>query len=105
MSWITVGHCALRCTFFINLIRPQILNEDSLRGAIQTDVECSHVGLSGLIAKPNKPEQQNLFLKFGFVGFRKEPLNPTYMTAFHISLNRTRSIWRESLTYRQCVIL
>jgi len=47
--------------------------------------------LSGLNAKPNKPKQQNLFLKFGFVGFRKEPLNPTYMTVLrHISLNRTR---------------
>jgi hypothetical protein len=35
------------------------------------------LGLSSLIAKPNKLKQQNRVLKFGFVGLR------------HISLNRT----------------
>jgi len=47
--------------------------------------------LSGPIAKPNKSKQQNRLLKFGFVGFRKKPLNPTYMFVLrHISLNRTQ---------------
>ncbi|MHB1590551.1 MAG: hypothetical protein ACYCTW_03330 [Sulfuricella sp.] len=37
----------------------------------------NHVGwVERSFAKPNKPKQQNLFLKFGFVGFRDEAAQP-----------------------------
>jgi len=57
---------------------PPVQAPGNLLGATQTDVAWNnYVGwVERFFAKPNKPKQQNLFLKFGFVGFRDKAAQP-----------------------------